>query len=122
MSSNKSYPLSPEETRDPKIQILWRTHRIAKPPSLTLSNSDDMWISHSLESIGDHIIENKSKAWENELERFTTNEIINIYYDKPIILGMKVGYAAVFTDITRRGSLPEEASIHIAEMTAMKEI
>ena len=36
--------------------------------------------------------------------------------------GMKVGYAAVFTDTTRGGALPEEASIHTAEMTAMKEI
>ena len=35
---------------------------------------------------------------------------------------MKVGYAAVFTDTTRRGTLPEEASIHTAEMTAMKEM
>ena len=34
----------------------------------------------------------------------------------------KVGYAAVFTDSTRRGVLPEEASIHTAEMTSMKEI
>ena len=34
----------------------------------------------------------------------------------------KVGYAAVFTDTTRKGTLPEEASIHTAEMTAMKEI
>ena len=36
--------------------------------------------------------------------------------------GRKVGCAAVFTDITRRGTLPEEASIHTPEMTAMKEI
>ena len=35
--------------------------------------------------------------------------------------GRKVGYAAVFTDTTRRGALPEEASIHTAEMTAMKD-
>ena len=35
---------------------------------------------------------------------------------------MKVGYAAIFTDSTRRGALPEEASIHTAEMTEMKEI
>ena len=32
------------------------------------------------------------------------------------------GYAAAFTDTTRRGALPEEASIHTAEMTPMKEI
>ena len=36
--------------------------------------------------------------------------------------GQKVGYAAVFMDTTRRGALPEEASIHTAEMIAMKEI
>ena len=40
--------------------------------------------------------------------------------------GREVRFAAVFTDITRRGALPEEASIHTAEMTAietaMKEI
>ena len=35
---------------------------------------------------------------------------------------MKVGFAAVFADITRRGALPEEASIYTAEMTLMKEI
>ena len=34
---------------------------------------------------------------------------------------MKVGFAAVFMDITR-GTLPEEAFIHTAEMTAMREI
>ena len=35
-------------------------------------------------------------------------------------MGRKVGFAAVFTKITRRGSLPEETSIHIDEMTAIK--
>ena len=34
----------------------------------------------------------------------------------------KVGFAAVFMDITRIGALPEEASIHTAEITAMREI
>ena len=34
--------------------------------------------------------------------------------------GKKVGFAAVFTDIIRRGVLLEEASIHTAEMTAIK--
>ena len=33
---------------------------------------------------------------------------------------MKVGYAAVFTDSTRRGALPKEASIRTAELKAMK--
>ena len=31
-----------------------------------------------------------------------------------------MGFAAVFTDITRRGTLPEEVSIHIAVMMAIK--
>ena len=44
------------------------------------------------------------------------------YMDGSKSTGRKVGFAAVFTDITRRGTLPEEASIHTAEMTAMKEI
>ena len=34
----------------------------------------------------------------------------------------KVGFAAVFVDITRRGALPVETSILTAEMTAMREI
>ena len=37
-------------------------------------------------------------------------------------MGRKVGFAAVYADITRRGALPEEASIHTAEMTAMRMI
>ena len=44
------------------------------------------------------------------------------YTDGSKSTGRKIGYAAVFTDSTRRGALPEEASIHTAEMTAMKEI
>ena len=32
---------------------------------------------------------------------------------------MKVGFAALFIDITRRGSIIEESSIHSAEMTAI---
>ena len=32
----------------------------------------------------------------------------------------KVGSAAVFTDITIRGTQPKEASIHIAKITAMR--
>ena len=48
------------------------------------------------------------------------------YTDGSKNTGRKVGFAAVFTDITKRGTLPEEASIHTAEMTAietaMKEI
>ena len=32
----------------------------------------------------------------------------------------KVGFATVFTEISRKGALPEEASIFIAEITAIK--
>ena len=32
----------------------------------------------------------------------------------------KVGFAAVFTNITKREFLPEEVSIHTAEMTGIK--
>ena len=32
----------------------------------------------------------------------------------------KVGFAAVFTDITKRGTLPKKTSIHTAKMTAKK--
>ena len=35
-------------------------------------------------------------------------------------MGEKVGFAAVFTDITRRGALPENASIHTPKMNAIK--
>ena len=36
--------------------------------------------------------------------------------------GKKVDLAAVFADITRRGALPEETSIHTAEITTIREI
>ena len=35
-------------------------------------------------------------------------------------MGKKVGFAVVFTDITRREVLPEEAFINTAKMTAIK--
>ena len=35
-------------------------------------------------------------------------------------MGRKVDFAVVFTDITRRRALPEEAFIHTAQMTAIK--
>ena len=35
-------------------------------------------------------------------------------------MGRKIGFAAVFTDITKRGALPEESSIHTAKMTTNK--
>ena len=37
-----------------------------------------------------------------------------------ISTGKKTGFSAVFADITRTGALKEEASIHTAEMTAIK--
>ena len=42
------------------------------------------------------------------------------YTDRSMSTGRKVGFAAVFVDIARRGGLPKEASIHTAEMTAIK--
>ena len=42
------------------------------------------------------------------------------YTNRSKSIGRKVGFAAVFADITRRGALPGEASIHTAEMTAIK--
>ena len=33
-----------------------------------------------------------------------------------------VGFVAVFVDITRKGALPEAASVHTTDMTAMGEI
>ena len=35
-------------------------------------------------------------------------------------IGKKVGFAAVFTDITRSGVFPEETGIHTVEMKAIK--
>ena len=43
-----------------------------------------------------------------------------VYTDGSKNPGKKVGLVAVFEDTTRRGTLPEEASIHTAEMTAIK--
>ena len=42
------------------------------------------------------------------------------YTDRSKTTGRKVGFAVVFGDITRREALPEKASIHTAEMTAIK--
>ena len=41
------------------------------------------------------------------------------YTDASKITGRKVVYTAVFTDTARKGALPEEVSIHTAEMTAI---
>ena len=42
------------------------------------------------------------------------------YTHKSKSIGEKIGFSAVFADITRSETLPEEASIHKAEMTAIK--
>ena len=42
------------------------------------------------------------------------------YTDGSKITGMKVGFAAVFEDFTRKEALPQDASIHTDEMTAIK--
>ena len=42
------------------------------------------------------------------------------YTDGSKSTGKKVDFEAVFVNITRRGMLPEEASIHTAEMTSIK--
>ena len=59
-----------------------------------------------------HYLQNKRKYGSNK----------EAYTDGSKCTGRKVGYTAVFTDTTRREAHPEEASIHTAEMTAMKEI
>ena len=43
------------------------------------------------------------------------------YTDGSKRIGRKVNFATVFTDITRKRALSEEAYIHTDEMTAMKE-
>ena len=42
------------------------------------------------------------------------------YTDGSKSTGRKIGFAAEFADITRRETLPEETSIHTAEMKAIK--
>ena len=44
------------------------------------------------------------------------------YTDGSKCTGRKIGFTAVIVDITRRVTLPDEASIYTAEMTAMREI
>ena len=44
------------------------------------------------------------------------------YTDGSKSIESKVGYAAVYTDTARRGALPEEVSIHTAEMTTIKTV
>ena len=57
-----------------------------------------------------------------EGETYTENDSNNkeAYTDGLKSTGRKVGFGAVFEDITRRGAVPEEGSIHTAEMIAIK--
>ena len=57
-----------------------------------------------------HFLQHKSKHQKEK----------EVYTDGSKNPGKKVGLAAVFEDTTRRGTLPEESSIHTAEMTAIK--
>ena len=57
-----------------------------------------------------HFLQHKSKHKKEK----------EVYTDGSKNPGKKVGLAAVFEVATRRGSLPEEVSIHTADMTAIK--
>ena len=59
-----------------------------------------------------HFLQNKGKHSNNK----------KAYSERSKSTGRKVGFAAVFTDITKRGALPEETSIYIAEMKAIKKV
>ena len=50
----------------------------------------------------------------------THSDIKEAYTDESKSTGRKIGFAAAFADNTRRGVLPEKASIYIAEMKAMR--
>ena len=50
----------------------------------------------------------------------THKNIKESYIDSSKCMRRMVGFAEVFMSITRTGALPEEASIHTAEMTAIK--
>ena len=60
--------------------------------------------------IKQHFLQHKEKHSDNK-EAYTNGSKST---------GRKVGFAAVFADLTRRGTLPEGASIHTVEMTAIK--
>ena len=67
--------------------------------------------------------ENDSKKKQHFLQHKGKHSNAKVaYMDGSKSTGRKVGFAAVLVDITRRGALPEEAFIHTAEMTAMREI
>ena len=59
-----------------------------------------------------HFLQHKANPGNNE----------EAYTDESKSTGRKVGFAAVFMNIIKREALPEEASIHTAEMTTIREI
>ena len=61
--------------------------------------------------------EKKQHFLQHKLKRGSSNEAYKEHRKKSRVL-----YAAVFTVPTRRGALPEEASIYTTEMTAIKGI
>ena len=65
-----------------------------------------------------------AKYDKEEKQHFRQQEkhknIKEAYTDGSKNIGRKVGFVVVFTDTTKWGALPEEASIHTAEMTAIK--
>ena len=58
-----------------------------------------------------HFLQHKGKSFSSK----------EAYMDGSKSTGRKVVYAVVYTDTTKRERHPEAASIHTAEMTAMKE-
>ena len=60
--------------------------------------------------------EKTHKEWQREKAALLTTQ------RKPTLTDQrrKVGFPAVSENITRRGALPEDASIHTAEMSAIK--
>ena len=67
---------------------------------------------HAPRNIGkrQHFLQHKTKPQKEK----------EVYTDGSKNPGKKVGSAAVFEDKTKIGALPEEASIHTAEMIAIK--
>ena len=65
----------------------------------------------------------ESSPKKNNTSSIRKNKITkDAYIDKLKSIEKKVGFAAVFTDFTKTGALPEEAYIHIAIKIVLKEI
>ena len=71
---------------------------------------------------GETHVGNDSGRKQHFLHHKKHNNNKEVYRDGSKSTGRKLSFAAVFADINRRRILPEEASIHAAEMTAMREI